>query len=200
MCTSCASSVVKLSGDLCRFCSRKSKEPICYDCQRWKAYYSGDDPLQKSYSIFQYNHAMQDLITQWKYRGDYVLGYVFQSVVTAFYKKHIEPLHKKIVVVPIPLSEERLYHRGFNQANMLAQFIDSEKADVFQRIYSEKQAKKSRRERIQMKNPFILKKSLHIPVLLVDDIYTTGRTLRHAAQLLKEAGCPAIYALTICRS
>jgi len=48
-------------------------------------------------------------------------------------------------------------------------------------------------------NPFNLVKSLNNPVLLVDDIYTTGRTLRHAAQLLKEAGCQEVYALTLCR-
>lgn len=71
---------------------------------------------------------------------------------------------------------------------------------VFSRMFSEKQAKKSRFERIMMKNPFKQTEPFNKPVVLVDDIYTTGRTLRHAAQLLTENGCPEVYALTLCRA
>ena len=36
--------------------------------------------------------------------------------------------------------------------------------------------------------------------ILVDDIYTTGTTLRHAAAVLKEAGAGRVEAVTLIRA
>ncbi len=36
--------------------------------------------------------------------------------------------------------------------------------------------------------------------ILVDDIYTTGTTLRHAATVLKEAGATRVEAVTLIRA
>ncbi|UFT98557.1 hypothetical protein KO561_15340 [Radiobacillus kanasensis] len=106
---------------------------------------------------------------------------------------------KDLTVLPIPLSEERLLERKFNQSDALITLLPVTTQRVLKRINSEKQSKKSRQERMTMKNPFQLMTPIHTPVLLVDDIYTTGSTLRHAARLLKESGCPKVYAMTLAR-
>jgi len=142
---------------------------------------------------------MKEIITMWKYRGDYILGHIFQADMKQYFKQHYDTHNEQMIAVPIPLSNDRLYERGFNQAEMLADFLSVRIENVLTRTMNEKQAKKTRLERIMTVNPFNLVKSLNNPVLLVDDIYTTGRTLRHAAQLLKEAGCQEVYALTLCR-
>lgn len=199
LCTHCEADLIKITGKICRVCSRMSPDILCYDCQRWQVYYNGDDPLQRNISIYIYNDMIKELISRWKYRGDYTLGHVFQSVVSLYFTQYFKSKQSEITVVPIPLSDTRLMERGFNQAEMLAQFISAQQSMVLQRQFSEKQSKKTRKERLISINPFKLQKPINIPVLLVDDIYTTGRTLRHAAELLKEAGCPAVYALTLCR-
>lgn len=199
LCELCEKKLEYITGNKCIVCSRESAESTCYDCERWNDLYAGKDPLKQNLSIYLYNEFMQELITKWKYRGDYIIGHIFQYTVMAQYRSYDSLLKSRITIVPIPLTKEREDERGFNQAQMIANFIQAPQENVLTRILNEKQSKKSRSERMMTNNPFKLVKPLNNPVLLVDDIYTTGRTLRHAAQLLIESGCPEVSALTICR-
>jgi len=200
ICTQCAKQLVELNGKRCLKCSRETSESNCYDCERWDLFYNQRDPLTWNYSIFHYNSFIKEVITQWKYRGDYALVKIFKNAIIKQFKYFVTKVEHPYIVVPIPLSEERLYERGFNQAEMLANFLSGMKIMALTRNTNTKQATKTKIERIQSDNPFKLIKRLNKPVVLVDDIYTTGRTLRHAAQLLQQNGCNEIYALTLCRA
>ncbi|WP_106496662.1 ComF family protein [Lentibacillus sp. Marseille-P4043] len=199
LCETCECKLELLEGERCNKCSRISEKPVCSDCLRWEQYKLGYDPLVNNYSVFVYNEAIQEVITRWKYRGDYCLGDIFKVNFYQAFKQHFNFLPKETVTVPIPLSAERLKDRGFNQAKMLADFLPLPCQEIITRIDGEKQSKKTRKERIFSKNPFTLTKNINKPIILVDDIYTTGTTLRHAAELLKEGGCPNIYAYTLIR-
>ncbi|MFD1038888.1 ComF family protein [Virgibacillus byunsanensis] len=199
LCDDCKSKLKILHGNRCKKCSRSSEEVICKDCSRWEGQTAQTDPLQFNYSIFSYNQQMQDIITKWKYRGDYCLGNIFKDKFVQGFKDTFSFLSKDIRIVPIPLSTERLKERGFNQAQMLAGFLPYKQKDVLKRIHGEKQSKKTRQERLITSNPFIITERLNKPVVLVDDIYTTGTTIRHAAVLLKEQGCTEVYAYTLIR-
>lgn len=200
LCDSCVTNLTFLQDapSRCAKCSRETAEETCFDCQRWEKRAQGD-PLQLNYSVFQYNPFLQEVIAKWKYRGDYVLGELFRPYLRKAFFKKFGKKKKELTAVPIPLSEERLAERGFNQAEMLADFLPVQTKSAFIRIDSEKQSKKSRKERVTAKNPFSLTKKIKTPVLLVDDIYTTGTTLRHASELLIKQGCPQVYALTLIR-
>lgn len=194
LCNRCREGLVLLQGNRCLKCSRKYDEKLCFDCKRW----GKKDPLNFNVSLFIYNEQMKEMVAQWKYRGDYVLGLAFKK---NFIKGFLNTFHDKqnYVLVPIPLSNERLKERGFNQAEMLASFLPGRIENLLQRTKNEKQAKKTRRERLLMKNPFRLKKKVNTPVILIDDIYTTGMTLRHASYVLREGGCKEVYAYTLIR-
>ncbi|MFS0674198.1 ComF family protein [Ornithinibacillus sp. 179-J 7C1 HS] len=198
LCDKCRDNLVELSGERCRKCSRVTDETICSDCKWWEKYHNGADLLEFNYSIYHYSPFMQDFIAKWKYRGDYELGNIFKKKVSEHFH-HVFGQLKDAVLVPIPLSPERLQERCFNQAEMLATFIPLPQAHILSRIHGEKQSKKSRKERISSENPFILHEKLNNSVILVDDIYTTGTTLRHAAKLLKDAGCSSVYTYTLIR-
>jgi competence protein ComFC len=198
ICDNCESGFKQLSGKRCKRCSRETKSEICEDCLWWKKQHQGEDVIDFNYSVFGYNTEMQDVIAKWKYRGDYELGYIFeQSFVEHFYRTFHG--YKDVIAVPIPLSKERLLERCFNQASMLSSFLPIQTSHVLTRVHGEKQSKKSRKERITSENPFILQNTLNKSVILVDDIYTTGTTLRHAASLLKKTGCPKVYTYTLVR-
>ncbi|MDW5473517.1 phosphoribosyltransferase family protein [Limosilactobacillus reuteri] len=59
------------------------------------------------------------------------------------------------------------------------------------------QSSKTKEERLATKQPFILdapEKVINKKVLLVDDVYTTGRTLYHAANLLSKLAVKRLVA------
>src|SRR5690625_7257700 len=97
------------------------------------------------------------------------------------FNKTFSFLLKNVWTVPIPLRVERLLERGFNQAKILAACLPAENKDILTRIHREKQSKKTRSERISANKPFADTKRLNKTFILVDDIYTTRTTLRHAA-------------------
>lgn len=198
LCKECVGHLAFIQDNRCNQCSRISEETICADCRQWSEY-SLSDSIVFNHSIFSYNPFMKDIVAKWKYRGDYVLGTVFKQAFIRGYKEKFSFLKKDAVIVPIPLSEERSKERGFNQAKMLADFLPMKSKAIITRVHGEKQSKKTRSERIFAENPFLVTEIIHKPVILVDDIYTTGATLRHAGSLLKAHGCPKVYAFTLIR-
>src|SRR5699024_10631156 len=104
----------------------------------------------------------QEIVTKWKYRGDYILGRAFeQSFQQAF--KEIFPRSYEYCIIPVPLSRERLKERAFNQAAILAGFLTSEPLHALSRVHGEKQSKNKRKDRMSTVNPFKSIKQLHKP-------------------------------------
>ncbi|QGH34044.1 ComF family protein [Gracilibacillus salitolerans] len=204
LCDSCQSQVDRINDAICERCGRQMPmQTLCDDCKKWQSDQKYRDVLQYNRSLFPYTPFMQEIISQWKYRGDYQLKEIF----TPYIKKEVRNLYpmKSFTIVPIPLTKDRLQDRAFNQATAIAEIIAHHNKnpvkDALSRKanYSEKQSKKSRQQRITTENPFFLTKTLETNVLLVDDIYTTGMTIHHAARLLKDAGCSHIYSFTLVR-
>lgn len=148
-------------------------------------------------SLFHYNEFLKETIAKYKYRGDYAIASAFSSYIkVALAKLEFD------LLVPVPLSSERLYERGFNQAEALAECAGFSCNDILARVHSEKQSKKSRKERMtitkifQVKSPdFVTGKN----ILLLDDIYTTGSTIRNAAKELRLAGANSVQSFTLAR-
>lgn len=202
LCHECFQRISFINGEVCTKCCRESKLPICHDCKRWQLFFNGEDPLLTNIATFKYNDFMKEVIAKWKYRGDFILIDMFTKQIQKTIQTGMNSFFDNSILVPIPLSKERLEERGFNQSLAIAERItdDARKINnIIERIHSEKQSKKSRSQRIFRKNPFKLLKKTNKTVILVDDIYTTGTTLRHAAKLLKQSGCPAVYSYSLIR-
>lgn len=205
ICPVCERQFEKIEGEACRICSRPFQSledkfrcgDMCYDCFRWEGDPEWQGHLDKNTSIFLYNEFFKEVMARFKFRGDYEIAKIFSGYVKEVLLK-INP----DLLVPIPLSEERLYERGFNQAEAIIKKSGGLPDRLLTRIHSEKQSKKSRFERIHIPQVFQVEAQGSIEgkkVLLIDDIYTTGSTLRHAAKLLKEAGAERIESLTLAR-
>lgn len=200
ICSQCQVELEKVSADHCQICSRPTEERKCYDCIRWQAYFNGQDILKRNLSLFTYNDFMKDIMYRWKYRGDYAIVYAFEKDWQRLYKQFVNQLDQDVILVPIPLSDRRLKERHFNQASQLAKILPGKTCHLLERTESEKQAKKGRKQRMEMTNPFKVKQKYEGHILLIDDLYTTGRTLRHAAQACKDKGAKSVSSLTLVRS
>lgn len=203
ICAACEAKFTKISGETCLICDRPlaTVEPKfkvnnhCLDCVRWEEAEKWSGVLMKNYSVVIYNDFSQEVIARYKYRGDYILAYAIAYLM----KKKLDEI-KFDVMIPIPLSEARQYERGFNQSEALILASGYESSTLLTRTHSEKQSKKSRSERIHLPEVFQMEgKVSNQNILLIDDIYTTGSTLRHAAKLVKEAGAASVCSLTFAR-
>ena len=206
LCEECRSKLEEISGEQCKICGRPNKHgdysfiqgETCYDCVRWEQDPAWSGYLVKNTSLFYYNDFLKEILATYKYRGDYLLAHVFSSYLKATLTKS-----KFDTLTPIPLSIERQYERGFNQAEAIIVTAGYQPIHTLVRAHTEKQSKKSRSERIQLPQVFSLLPDVKVKgkmILIIDDIYTTGSTIRHAAKVLKEAGAANVASLTLARS
>lgn len=104
------------------------------------------------------------------------------------------------VVVPMPMSSSRLRERGFNQANLLAKDAVGKYGYRVDKRLLEKasrtpQSQLTRKARLKnLRGAFSVCGEVDgLRVLLVDDVTTTGATLREAASALKKAGAVEVH-------
>lgn len=207
-CQDCEGKLELIKGEICRICGRAfslfpeqyRQGDSCFDCIRWEEDPTWNGVLQQNRSLYVYNDFLKEVIAKLKYRGDAEVVKAFYPVAKPAFKK----FSRNALVVPIPLSEERHYERGFNQAELLAKGIATQPAILLKRkTHEEKQSKKTREERLQQKEtPFQVVDAEKVQsqnVLLVDDVYTTGSTLRYAAKVLVDAGAKQVSSITLAR-
>lgn len=105
----------------------------------------------------------------------------------------------------VPLTKKKILERGFNQTEILAKAISQ---ITNQKIFfgliknkeTEDQALLNYEERYKnLKGAFSLKEKPPQKLILIDDLKTTGATLKECAQVLKTGGTKEIVALTVLR-
>lgn len=129
--------------------------------------------------------------------GDYRLREVFSVEFSRVIKQFDVDL-----IVPIPVTTETMTTRGFNQVIGLLREVKYYELLQTKNTAKQAQSTKTRKERLATAQPFVINEKVDIKgkdVLLVDDIYTTGRTLYHAAVLFKQAGCKRIVSVSLAR-
>lgn len=186
ICQECMQKFELLSGQsTCPGCNHKqSKKEMCRDCLKWSTVYKEFSPNHKA--LFNYNEIAREYMSRYKFQGDVILGKVFKDVLQEELKKY----SKTHVIIPIPLSMHAKETRGFNQVEILLREANIPFQNNLTYIGSErKQSSKTRSERLKSKQLFELKDTgIHLnekPILIIDDVYTTGRTIYHARNLLE---------------
>jgi ComF family protein len=122
----------------------------------------------------------------------------------------IEPaLEAADAVIPIPLSDQRLKERGFNQAALLAQKLAPAKANLraLVRLHdTPAQSGLTRSARLRnLRSAFMVEPDQASAlqgrnVILLDDVMTTGATMDAAATTLRECGVRHITAVVVART
>lgn len=196
-CADCQPKLKRIVGIICPDCGRcMPTRERCGDCQERVT-----KSLSYNRSLYHYNDACKQLLALCKYRYHYhALIPMKQEIHQGFLQQYLQL--KKVTLVPIPLSTERMEERLFNQSTLIASMINRPMLPLLHKHHTDKQALKSRKERLDTVNPFYLTEGYVLPkgpIILIDDVYTTGTTIHHAANVLKKAGMDEIYSFTLAR-
>lgn len=208
LCPRCQKNLKYIDNNRCFFCKKTSLYNLTHPSCLNKFNIEGVG------FIFYYNPLLKRLIKNIKYRlatdiWEELSKGIYPEVTKrlAFYNKLIG----KMFLQPIPLSTERLRSRGFNQALLITRFfqkfINLPIADFLIRIKntSSQADLKSRKLRYQnMRGAFrirktALKEMTGANIILVDDVVTTGSTVKEAARILKKSGAGKIYVLALAK-
>lgn len=199
VCQNCQNQFQKIDRHrCCRYCGRAGQFPdrICRDCRLWQRTATADF---RNRGLYRYNSAMSDYMKHYKFNGDYRLRRAFQP------EFNQQARASRRLVVPIPVHPSTYRRRGFNQVRGLLGDVPMVNVLVTRNSRKHRpQSSKDRPSRLRMPQPFKMveggrQKIMNQNVLVVDDVYTTGTTIRHAARLLKFNGAKSVTGLTLAR-
>jgi len=165
-------------------------------------------PLDACYAAVSYQYPWSALMAQYKFQGQAGWARAFATLMRS--TPWVEPaLEQADLVLPMPLSAQRLAERGFNQALLLARALAPRKtdSDLLLRVkHTPTQTALDREQRAaNVKGAFAVQplragelQGKH--VVLVDDVMTSGASLFGAAAALRQAGAAGVAAVVLART
>lgn len=193
---------LKPAGPICPVCTMPSGQGFTHPRCRYEL---SPDGLT---SIWEYQGGIRKAILSLKYKFVYeVAGEIAELVVGKLKKRKVFSPARPILI-PVPLHRQRQNWRGFNQMEEIGKRVALKMRWEFipDLIVREKPAAPQvqlkgddRRKNIRgvfTVNPHYRLSTMH-SVLIFDDVWTTGSTIREAAKTLKKAGAKEVWGLTI---
>jgi competence protein ComFC len=207
VCFDCTAKLSPIHAPICEVCFRPMDDhmKVCFDCFQIAL----KDRVQ-NVSAVSYTSKTKRVLARFKYLGDEGYAKYIGALMCDVVEKHYTHIPFTLIT-SVPLHQNRIKERGFNQSQLLAKQIGKnlglptlsllEKTKA-----SPPQASLSRNARIQsLQDSFVINMdgtqldfTTHT-ILLVDDVYTTGTTIRECAKILRQAGVQTVYAVTFAR-
>lgn len=204
LCEPCQSTLPWLKNP-CPRCAfpKPQAESICADCEK-------RTPLQQqTVSLFNYDFPLNRLLADFKYQHRFEYGQLFAELFALHISETFSAEALPQALIPIPLHPQKQQIRGYNQAMLLAKKIGKRLkipviANALIKIkQTESQANSTAAQREKnLQQAFEVKNTIFLPshIALVDDIYTTGATVRAAIEALQLTTVSRVDVWTIGRT
>lgn len=201
LCTKCLEKIQFLTGSICRKCGH----PISKNAELCKTCADAPPAYDSLRSLARYEGVVRECVHALKYENNQSLGEFFSSWMA-------ELVHDSgwlvDMVIPVPLSPIRMVERGYNQSALLARPLAISlgiryKPYGLERIRNTRSqvelSAEERRHNVAGAFEAIPDIVREKQVLLIDDVTTTGSTIKECTLALKAAGASAVYCLTLAR-
>lgn len=179
-----------------------AKGTICASCAQTAP------PFDKARSALIYNDDSKSIILRFKHADQ---THAVHSFTPWLMRAGHEFMDDSEIIVPVPLHRYRLLKRRYNQAALIGHALARQTGiscipDMLcrQRPTPSQGHLKFGERRKNVKNAFAVnpyhKQALKgRSVLLIDDVYTTGATIKECTKTLKKNGAGKVYVLTLAR-
>lgn len=196
---------------VCPVCERASLDGLAH---KWCREKGSPDGLT---AIWEYSGAPRKLISKLKYKFTREITVTLASSAAGFLKNMARSMPEtpkwsdsKLAIVPVPLHWTRENWRGFNHteeiAKILAGLMGWKVMPILERTRSTKPqvGLKGKERKKNIAGVFSLDKNCCLVpsnycLVLFDDVWTTGATMREACRVLKESGIKRVWCLTLAR-
>jgi ComF family protein len=165
-------------------------------------------PLDACLAAVPYAYPWSNLVADFKFRQHPGWARTFAQILRA--APWVEPaLDAADLLIPMPLSRQRLHERGYNQSLVLAKALDPAKTThgvLLRTTDAPPQRTLPRSERLRAvthayaADPLQVHRISGRRLILLDDVMTTGATLHAAAHALRQAGASHITGLVLART
>lgn len=192
---------IQLSCKLCKSASADIQHTLCKDCWKNLPWFKQtlEYPNLNVYVACVYQYPLNRMIQQFKYEQQLHYLPLFTQILLNL------KLPKVQAIIAMPISEQRLAERGYNQALLLAKQLSKQFNIPLWQPISRKQEHKQkglsrveRRQNIEQQFYIAEKPKVRFRrVLIVDDVVTTGSSLDALALQLKHLGCKEIHAVCL---
>jgi len=156
---------------------------------------------RRSTAILRRDKAIHQMILSLKCRRD---DLALSTLISQLHQVYSCTSWKPTLIVPVPLSDERLAQRGYNQAELLAQglstWVHVPCRSVLKRIHDTptQRGLDATARRQNVAGAFVTTVSMRGQrVVIIDDMVTSGATLSECAKVLRQNGAQKVYALTV---
>ena len=193
LCSSCIYNIVNDSQNVCIECFGLSLEGICSTC---------NVPFSKAWFVGLREEELADVIDDFKWSRTYDA----YRPLALLLDKHLPILPASTVIVPIPTISKHKRVRGYDHIDIVCSEFAKQrgltKRNVLKRKNNFVQHKATKNERKkQADKAFECNEALdlNVPYLIIDDIVTTGSTIKAATRVLKGAGAYEVWVAAIAR-
>ena len=195
LCDSCKNDILDEHFLYCIACGKglPGRNGLCSECMM---------PYERAWCVADRRDHLQQLIGNFKFTN----AHAAHRPLAELLHEHLPTLPTNTIVVPVPTVSSHIRQRGYDHMLLIARHFARIRGymldTVLQRATSTQQRSKGRAERVrQARSAFVCNKSLDPdkPYLLIDDVITTGATVRYAAQKLLDSGASAVWVASISR-
>ena len=194
LCDNCKYNIVSEQKMVCIVCGRPTGRTwLCNTCRT---------PYQRVWVVGEREGVLQRLVGLYKFSRSRAAYKVIGDLLLAV----LPELPDNTVIVPVPTVSGHIRERGYDHMLLIAKYVVKKRNLICQQLVGRKTATKQRQSTAiqrakQAKSAFEVRGEVYDDkiYLIIDDVVTTGATIKYAAKALRDAGAKNVWVAVVAR-